>query len=105
MLQLQVGGRIAIKEKIHGVELYYPLGHLSRTLLWIFPEFVEPVDDGISTNENRRLQDSYIESKDNDDVDPDFNDEALGMDIDNGMDEEWPGRFYITLYVCFVLYP
>lgn len=95
MLKLWVGARAATKEDIHAVDLDYPLCH-TMTLLRISQEFVELVDDGISTDEERQLWDSDIDSEDDDDVDPDLRDEALGPDIYDGMDKAWPGSFYIT---------
>ncbi|KAF3634172.1 hypothetical protein FXO37_26625 [Capsicum annuum] len=45
MLQLWIGRRPATQQKIRAVELDYPLGRHTETMLWICPNFVEPVED------------------------------------------------------------
>lgn len=44
------------------------------------------MDDDIPTDEDKYLWDSKIESKDDDDMDPDLGDEAYGPDIGDYMD-------------------
>lgn len=57
MLKLRIRGRLATHEYIHIVERDYPLGHYDRTLLWIGPDFVEPVDDDVPMNVELRMRD------------------------------------------------
>lgn len=54
MLQMRVSGKPITNIEIHKVELDYLLSHHARTLLWIGPEFVYPIDDDVPTNEERQ---------------------------------------------------
>lgn len=40
-----------MRKEIYVVELDYPFGHHAQTLQRIGPDFVEPVDDDVPTNE------------------------------------------------------
>lgn len=85
MLQLIVGSRPVTREQIHGVKLDYSLDHYARTLLWIGPNFVEPVDDDIPTDEERQIRNLDIESGKDEVVDPNLGVEAYSPNDD--MDE------------------
>lgn len=76
IFQLRVGYRPITREKIHVIELDYPLDHHAQTLLRIGPNFVELVDDNIPTYEELEMRDSYIESTKENSVDPNFIEEA-----------------------------
>lgn len=70
------------------MNLDYPLGYHTRTLLRIGPEFVEPINDDVPTDKERQLRDFDIESKDEDH--PDIEAEEHGPDDktnDDDMDE------------------
>lgn len=65
--------------------MHDPLGHHARTLLRIGPEFANPVDDDVPTDEERQWQDSDIKSNDDEqskDGDVDSDDE-----VDNDSDD------------------
>lgn len=73
------------------VDLDFPIGHHSRTLLWIGPYFVETIDDDITTDEERQLQDSNIESEEEEH--PNIRAKEYGLDDnidDDEMDEARP---------------
>lgn len=87
MLYLRVQAREATKEKVHAVDLDYPLFYHARTFLRIGLEFIEPVDNNIPIDEERQLWNSDFEFEDNNDVDPDLGDKDLGPGVDDTMDE------------------
>ena len=62
MILSMMRSRPATPEELHVVELDYPLGHYTKNMLRIQPDFVEPVDDNIPTDEEHRYRDSDIES-------------------------------------------
>ncbi|XP_016541306.1 uncharacterized protein LOC107842008 [Capsicum annuum] len=64
VLYLRIGVRPATNEEIHIVELNNPLGHRDRILLRIRPDFVETIDNDVSTDEERQWCDSDIDSDD-----------------------------------------
>lgn len=72
---------------IHVVELDYPLDHKAQTLLQIGPNFVQPVDNDVPTDEELQMIDSDIESMEEDDEDPDLVEEAYSPDISDDIDE------------------
>lgn len=69
-------------EKLYAVELDYPLGHHDKTLLRIGSGFVEPIDDDILIDMEKRYQDIDIESDDDDQSDDG------DTDVDDGDDTE-----------------
>lgn len=90
MLYMRLGGRATTDEEIHVVDLDYPLGHHAKTLLRIGPEFMEPTDNDIPTNEDRQWHDLNIESNiddqsedvdGQDDIDASNNGDATQVDM------------------------
>ncbi|KAF3681343.1 hypothetical protein FXO38_01764 [Capsicum annuum] len=95
MLHLRIWGIFKTHEELHDVELYYPLCRHARTLLWIEPEFVEPMDNDVPTDEERRYQDSDVELDaedqfDNGDGDANTDDGYDKKDADNAIKEIVP---------------
>ncbi|PHU17445.1 hypothetical protein BC332_13140 [Capsicum chinense] len=76
MMMSKTKGRSATLEELYVVEFDYPLGHHARTMLRIGPNFVEPIDDDIPTDEEHRYRDSDVESDEEDQSD------------DNGADDD-----------------
>lgn len=60
ILKMRVGGRLAMREKIHVVELDYLLHQHDQTLLWIGLDFVELIDDDVPTNKEQQLRDQIL---------------------------------------------
>lgn len=93
-----------MNEEIHAVELGYPLSHHAHNLLWVGPEFVDPVDNDMPTNEERKLRDFDIESEEEEAADP----KASGLDVHDDIDDAWsrsdtPPHYLVMLEVLKVV--
>ncbi|XP_016577508.2 uncharacterized protein LOC107875339 isoform X2 [Capsicum annuum] len=90
MLQLKIGGRPATEQEIRAVELDYPLGPHARTMLRIGPDFDEPLDDDVPTEEERRMgysdDESEEEEQSDDESDYESEEEEQSDDGDSGDD-------------------
>lgn len=80
MLQLKIGGLPATQEEVHVVELDYPLGRYTRTMLRIGPKFDKPLDDDVPTDEERLMGYSDDESKEGEQSDNGNSGENYGDD-------------------------
>lgn len=57
---------------------------------------MEPVDDDVLTDKKRKLWDSNIKSKEDDDIDPNLCEEAYVLDFGDDINEVWPGSVYMS---------
>lgn len=76
-------------QEIRAIEISFPVVLYAWTMLRIIPNFLEPVDDDIPIEEERRLHDSEDELEDDDDGndDPNLGAEAYSPESGDDMDE------------------
>ncbi|KAG5630183.1 hypothetical protein H5410_001900 [Solanum commersonii] len=81
MLCHQNGGRVSTDLRLGEVERRYHLNDHAKALLGIGPEFCEPIDNDILTNEERLWTSSDVDSDSEEEIDPAHaGDEADGGD-------------------------
>lgn len=104
MLRNQKDGWASTWEGLYDIEVEYPLNSLSKPLLKICQEFVEPMEDNIPIYEDKKGTSSDGESDDNGDDDGGKMPLALVDGSDEVMDD-WFWKVPNTLiFVFFYLY-
>ncbi|KAF3620990.1 hypothetical protein FXO38_32040 [Capsicum annuum] len=81
IMMSRIEGRPATLEELHAVELDYPPSHHARTLLRIGPDYVEPIDNDVPTDEEHKYRDSDMESNKEEESDDNAADND-GDDVD-----------------------